>query len=261
MTHDDLEQQLHDLAERVDVPAAALEDDLDRGRRRLRRTRLLTSAAAALAVACVAGGVGVAAGAGDDTRATKEYAGSATATPSATPTATPTPSLAPADPGEGVALPPRAQRHELLRGYRDVIAKHLDPAGEHLAPWSMSNGQQSVASRDRLSGIGTKLSWTNAGESGLGMVQVFVSDSWANQFDWYCGGGCRDVPAPAGAEHARVHEHDGVTEVGVQHADGTVVVLRVDALFGNNSVVPVSGIDLAVDDLVATAADERLALP
>ncbi len=50
-------------------------------------------------------------------------------------------------------------------------------------------------------------------------------------------------------------------DVAVEHADGTVVILSVEALFGNNSTVPVSEIDLSVEDLAAAAADDRLKLP
>ena len=48
--------------------------------------------------------------------------------------------------------------------------------------------------------------------------------------------------------------HDG----GGATADHGEVAITVDALFGNNSLVPVEGMDIPLDDLVRAAADERL---
>jgi hypothetical protein len=256
--HDtDVDRALRDLAQRVVVPVTTVADDLARGRRRVRRVRRAGVTAAALAVAAVIG-VGASLSAGPET-STRPPANVDVATDPADP---PEAVAIEAVPGPGVLpMPDRAERRELLRGYQLVLSEHLDPDGRHLQPYGASNGQQSVGGRGRLAGIGAKLSWTNPGESGLGMLQVFVSHGWDQQFDWYCGGRCRDVPAPEGAVSAQVHEHDGILEVGVERADGHVVVLSANPLFGNNSTVPVSGLDLTEQALLEAAADPRLALP
>lgn len=255
--HDtDVDRALSDLAQRVVVPATPVAADLARGHRRVRRVRRAGVTAAAVAVAAVIG-VGAGLGAGPET-STSPPANVDVATDPAVPSEVA--AIEPV-PGPGVPMPDRAERRELLRGYQLVLSEHLDPDGQHLQPYGASNGRQSVGGRGRLAGIGAKLSWTNPGESGLGMLQVFVSHGWDSQFDWYCGGGCRDVPAPGGAVAARVHEHDGILEVGVERADGHVVVLSANPLFGNNSTVPVSGLGLGERALLEAAADPRPALP
>ena len=52
-------------------------------------------------------------------------------------------------------------------------------------------------------------------------------------------------------------EWDGATTVVVRRDHGDVAI-TVNALFGNNSLVPVEGMDIPLDDLVRAAADERL---
>ena len=52
-------------------------------------------------------------------------------------------------------------------------------------------------------------------------------------------------------------EWDGATTVVVRREHGEVAI-TVNALFGNNSLVPVDGMDIPLDDLVRAAADERL---
>jgi hypothetical protein len=61
--------------------------------------------------------------------------------------------------------------------------------------------------------------------------------------------------------HVRRQTVDGVTSTGVRHDDGTVVVISVDALFGNNSSVAVSGIDVTPAQVAHAAADPRLVAP
>jgi hypothetical protein len=246
-----LDRQLHDLADRVALPVTPLADDLARGRRRVRRVRAALVGATAVVAVAVVGGVGIVVGTrGHD-------AGRA-------PVVVDPPDPTPAQASDvGVPWPSQPERRRQLREFQEVLAERLDPAGEHLEPWGPSNGEQSggTVAEDRLTGTGTKLSWTNPGEDGLGMLQIYVSQGWDLQFNWTCAGGCRDVTPPDGAVSAQVHERGGVLEVGVEHADGNVVVLSADPLFGNNSTVPVSSIDLTEDQLLQAAADPRLALP
>ncbi|WP_193610704.1 hypothetical protein [Nocardioides lijunqiniae] len=255
---DDLEEALRRLAASVDPPSVPASADLARGRRRRRRHRLAVSAGVVAAVAAIGVGTAVVDG--------KSSADGDTRPPVAT--TSPTPEVreirpTPGPPG-GAAAPGALDAADAMKEirtdpdlnrYRDVLAEYLDPEGEHLEK-GVSNRQSGGMSQ------GTKLAWTNDGESGMGMVQVTVSAGWGGVDVWDCGAGwtCRDIPAGRGLT-AEVAEHDGVTEVAVEHDDGIVVVIAVDALFGNNSTVPVSGIDLGDDLLARAAADPRLDLP
>lgn len=259
MSQHELEEALHRMAADLTPPVVPVADDLARGRRRRRRTHLGVAAGAAVAVAVV--GLGSAT-VPDLVRADGDGSpGPAGTTSRATPDLTPSPT--PRSPGpRRIELPTMGdiRHHADLNRYRDTLAEHLDPRGEHLEK-GVSNMQSGGGS------IGTKLAWTNDGESGMGMIQVTVAKSWRQVEVWACGvkfsglenWDCREIPAPRGLT-AQVAEHDGVTEVAVEHEDGHVVVLTVDALFGNNSSVPVSGIDLGEELLARAAADPRLSV-
>ena len=142
-----------------------------------------------------------------------------------------------------------------------MLAEHLDPQGGHLEVLSEDNQNEQVGSSEsRITSLGAKLGWSNDGDEGLGMVQVSVSDGWRNA-DWWCEGEgwtCRQLTAGG---RVRIAEQDGVRRVGVEHADGGVVVITLDPLFGNNSLVPVSGMDISDQQLVRAASDARLDLP
>lgn len=265
---DDLGDRLHQLASRVPPPVVPVRDDVTRGRRRRRRVQLAVVGGAALALAVV----GAASTVVPDLVSADPAPGFSGSTGAPSPSAAVSTSPGPGEPVERDIEPSKApglfERHggaggmaeitgnEALQRYRQVLVDHLDPTGEHLDP-SVTNMQ----SGGRTS-LGTKLGWSNDGESGLGMVQVSVNAGWGVVDSWQCGAGwdCRDITAPGGLP-GRVAVHDGVTEVAVQHADGTVAVITVDALFGNNSTMPVSGIGLGEDVLAAAAADDRLSLP
>ncbi|MFD7073989.1 hypothetical protein ACFV9G_07225 [Nocardioides sp. NPDC059952] len=147
----------------------------------------------------------------------------------------------------------------VLQKYRDVLAEHLDPSGEHLEK-TVSNMQGGHAGSGRS--IGTKLGWTVEGEDGLGMVQLSVGSGW-DGVGLPCGDpgwDCEDVNHP-GAKVARVATHDGARSYAVERSDGTVVAITLDSLFGNNSTIPVSGVDLGEKEVMAAAADPRLVVP
>ncbi|WP_139981585.1 hypothetical protein [Nocardioides litoris] len=251
-----LEQRLHDLAARAVPPAVPVADDVARGRRRVRRRRAVLGASALAAVLVVGGAAGLARSGPDDRAVDRTPVATSTPTPTPTPTTAPTtapttstaPPAAPADPRDA---------QQLLTDWRDVVASYLDRRDQHLerVPSNVQSG----------SGLGTKLGWSQAGSDGLGMVQLFVSRTWADQWYMWCDSSqdCRDltVRGPDGGEvAARVMEADGETWVGVQH-DGFVVALMVDALFGNNAVVPVDGFDVSVRTLARVAADDRFSMP
>lgn len=261
----DLDQRLHELGTQITPPEVALADDLARGRTRLRRHRMLAGAGAVAAVAVI----GLASALGPElvTADDKEPGfGGGEGTPLPGPETTP-----PVKQGEReIPRIPQAEGsipapldsgsfadNETLRLYNQVLAERLDPSGEHLDR-DVSNMQGGGSS------IGAKFGWTNPGEAGLGVIAISVNDGW-QATGWSCGMPqiditCHDITAPGGFD-GEVAEYDGGMDVAVEHADGTVVILSVETLFGNNSTVPVSEIDLSVEDLAAAAADDRLKLP
>ena len=230
----DLEARLRRLADAVSPPATPLEQDLERGRRRLRRTRLLVAGGAAVGVAAIALGVGLT-GAAIDGRDSAPTGPATHGTP-AEPEAT-------VDDGTGA---------ELLRVYRNVLADHLDPSGTHL-----QKKPDNVQSGD---GLGTKLGWTMPGQDGLGKVEIFVGGGWDGFIAGTCGSGTRCSERTVDGVTAQVYESDGTILVVVERDGGTVVILT-DALFGNNSLIPVEGMDIPIDNLVRAAADERITQP
>ena len=270
-----IDQRLHDLATRVPAPEVPVADDLARGRRRVRRTRL-AAAGAALATLAVIGGAAGAAPALLGADHGPRYAGRSGTPSPATGSAAPsapheveiTPSRAPRQDRHLIPPPPSTsgKTSRTLAAWQRVLAEHLDPRWQHLVRYdARTNGnEQSGTSGGVVTSLGSKYGWQNAGEQGLGMLQVSVNADWSGLY-WECGAAgagwsCHDATGPDG-EKARVAEHDGVLDVAVEHADGTVVVLTADSLFGNNSTVAVSGVGLTEKGLLRAASDERLTLP
>lgn len=269
-----LERRLQELAQGIATPDTPVATDVARGRRRLLRGRLAAGGSVLAVLAVV--GVGLSVVPGDDAAGPTPELGGASGVP--TPSGASTPSAVPS-PSAGEQLTAtdaqalvgdRTTDHELLASWQRVLAEHLDPGWQHLVKYTKRNGNQqgSTGPAGRPSSLGSKYGWRNTGESGLGMLQLTVSSGWTGLY-WLCGytgqgdeaWDCRDLEPPAGAVAAQVAQHDGITEVAVERADGHVVVLAVDALFGNNSRVPVSGIDLSDRSLAAAAADPRIGLP
>lgn len=263
--HLDLDQRLRELGAEIPPPDVPLNEDLARGRSRVRRHRLLAAAGTAAAVAIV----GLVGTVGPELVSADEQPGygGGDGTPLPGPETTP-----PVKPGEREIVPQAPESKgsfpapldsgdfagdPTLRLYNEVLAEHLDPEGRHL--------QRKVTSTQSggLS-LGSRFGWRNPGEDGLGMIVISVNGGW-QATGWECGmpqvdKTCRDITAPGGLE-GQVAEYDGTVEVAVEHADGTVVIVAKENLFGNNSTVPVSQIDLSVEDLAAAAADDRLKLP
>lgn len=268
-----LERRLQELAQGIATPDTPVAADVARGRRRLVRGRLAAGGGALAVLAVVAVGLSIVPG-GDAAGPTPELGGaSGVPTPSAptTSSAVPTPSPSELSAPDAVALVRgRTNDHELLASWQRALAEHLDPGWDHLVEYTKRNGNQqsSTDASGQVSSLGSKYGWRNTGESGLGMLQLTVSSGWTGLY-WLCGytgqgdeaWDCRDLAPPAGAVSAQVAQHEGITEVAVERADGHVVVLAVDALFGNNSTVPVSGIDLSARSLAEAAADPRIGLP
>ena len=94
------------------------------------------------------------------------------------------------------------------------------------------------------------------------MVMVEVTTDWRGSQIRLAHGGWQPAGSlPAGAVRAYVAEYPGGTAVAVTRTDGTTVALDAARLFGNNSVTPVTSMDMTADELLTTAADPRFQLP
>ncbi len=232
----DLDDRLRALAAAVTPPETPLEQDLQRGRSRLRRTRLLVTGGAAAGVAAIALGVGL-------TNAALDSRDSSPAGPA-------TQGVEPAAPKPTANVDDRTGA-QLLQDYRNVLAEHIDPDGTHLQrkPDNLQSG----------GGLGTKLGWTMPGQDGLGLVEIFAGKGW----DGFVGASCPEAECreiTIDGITAQIVAWDGTTSVVVERADGTVAI-SINALFGNNSLTPVEGMDIPLADLVRAAADERITQP
>jgi len=252
----DIDTELRRLAERVDPPVVPAEDDLARGRSRVRRTRFAGSGAAVATAATIVG-VALLTSPGTDpgTEGPTDPGPASSSTPAYTDRTLPLAEV----PAEEGFVPDNA---EALQAWRDVLAEHLDPRGRHLEK-KPSNEQSGGGNVEGAVHLGTKLGWSVAGEDGLGLVQITVASHRGELYS-ECGQtpgwSCRDLTTPGGRP-ATVIDHDGVHEVVVEQADGEFVSIALDNLFGNNSALPVSDIPLTDEQLFAAAADQRIDLP
>lgn len=241
----DIDQRLRRLDATIPAPDVRLEDDLARGRRRLRRHRWLVTGGTVAGVSVIALGVALAGDVLDDgpSSAPPATAPSSASSPEASESPTPSEPPTPEDQRTG---------GELLKDYRDVIAEYVDPDGTHLQmkPDNLQSG----------GGLGTKLGWNMPGQDGLGMVEVFVGKGWNGFIGADCDYGAQCRTERVDGIEAQVLESNGSTTVVVRRAGGEVAI-TVDALFGNDSLVPVEGMDIQIDQLVRAAADERLTPP
>ena len=147
--------------------------------------------------------------------------------------------------------PVRGSVQRILAAYNKILAEQLDPARDHLQPYSHRLDPTEVTkSADGLFALGSTYRW--AGGHSLAELGLTVATGW-DQVDWGCGAsyadwGCHLVDSAT--DRTEVATHDGVRQVAVEHADGQVVVLTAD-----------DSIDERETDLVAAASDERLVLP
>lgn len=252
MTATDLERELARLADSFDPPVVPVSDDVTRGRRRLLRARATVAGAAAATAAVLASATLLGQGAprSEPQPVDRTPDDRSTTTESAEPGAATEP------------LPPiddRAANSDVLARWNDVLAEHLDPRREHLQPYTRRTAN--AQSGDGY--LGTRFGWANPGEEGLGMLVVGIARSRSGSWDSPCVTGqvtCRDVRGPGGVA-ARVGTSGSTTTVELEQTDGDVITLTLDLLFGNNSLVPVSGADVTPEQLMEAAADERLDLP
>jgi hypothetical protein len=238
--------EIDDLLKRIETPSADVADDVARGTQALRRRHGWQVAAAALSVLTLAG---AAFAVGNHTSGSRE-AGLAGRSGAAT---------ASALPAQHTAHPKKqahGHRHEqmtglsgmgALRHYRAVLADHLDPHGDRLAPPSNEQGGGGM--------LGTKLDWNHGG-----MLEIVVGRSWAAAGGFYLLEDAGMSPTTYDGHPARVSTTGDDTVVSVQHADGTVVTLIASTSFGNNGT-STSDTGLTQHQLLAAAADPRLTLP
>lgn len=149
--------------------------------------------------------------------------------------------------------------------------EHFDPQQKHL-PAETSNVQ--TGSSAGVFEVGTKLSWTNSGESGEGMVQVSVtSPGYVDTADH----ALENLPTLAGDDDVSRYFKRGLPGTGLtgwvyegsgdsglllsvicERPDGSLVAVGVHRLFGNNSIEPVSDIGIDLETAAAFVADPRL---
>lgn len=250
---------LHDLmtsaAEEQDhlLPGPVTDDTL-RGRRRLRRTRLLTAAgsvtAVAAATATVIAGTSVLTGPAEDD------------TP---PAASSSPSIS-ADPTAKQPLPSvRSSVGDLGPAMRAALTRHLDPAREHL---QLDDQAIPAFGQPGLRQATAQVGWKITGQQGLGKVWLELADS-ERAIVKTCGSGrihgtveapCRDVALGNGRTAQVAHDGDE-WEIGYVRPDGSVAYVRVLPTFGQNSSIPVHGIGITQDQLLALVQDDSLRMP
>lgn len=293
MTRDDDQlRRLFDGMRFADEPpfppgTGSVEDDVERARRGLRKRRFMTWGSAALGSAVIVSGVAVAVpnldlgddgqvpvadgtgGDADDGSATADSTDETNPDPAAA-EINPCPSEVPPEPPEDM---PRGfggfqnTRHCLL----EIAVKHFDPEWEHL-PEQSTNTQS--GSGPNGNSVGTKLGWTIPGEDGLGMVQVAVTTAGYAEdehaaFDMpgmsicrMSPDACRSETVPGTDKEVLVvedsAEHDWSLAVLNERPDGSLVSVAVGDLFGNNSVVPVSNVDITLDQAIAFVTDPAL---
>jgi hypothetical protein len=247
--------EIDDLLDRIQIPPADVADDVARGEGALHRRRRWQVGAASLAVVAVTGAGVALSGGGDAPQAGFSAQPSRTlATHSSTQRATQS-HAALQKAVTRLKQETRRVRHQrdvpyetpVLRTYHDVLAAHLDPTGRLLKLAQNVQGGGGV--------IGTKLDWRDGG-----MLEIVVGRSWHAAEGFYLLQDAGLQPTTYDGHPARVSTAGDDLVVAVQHPDGTVVTLIASTGFGNNGTSTAS-LGLTQDQLLASAADERLQLP
>lgn len=279
MNDNDLERRFRSIDFDHEPPMqSTAADDVVRGRRRLRRRRAATAGGSLLGVTAIAAGVAFALPSGSPpAMELPAAAGLAAGAPSEietpTPTATPDPSTPPQSTGvepapDDVEMPYPMTRQRLL----DQARAHFDPTGAHLPAESTGFTGGGTAEG---SNVGTKLEWTYDDQDGMGLVQVAVTtpdyvvsaESALEDFalNNRCEIGspqCVEQTVPGTDLRAWVVEADPaqnlVLSVIVERADGSLAAVSVSTLFGNNSTVPVTSIDIGLEQALGFVTDPEL---
>jgi hypothetical protein len=245
------------------------------GERRLRRRRVVTWSGGFAAAVAVAAGVALALPLGEP-RADPSSGVIAPGTPdisrpppdattSPTKTAPAIPETTPDDFGFS------ATRQLLL----DTAVEHFDADRSHLPEKSSSFHGGGIGGKE----VGTKLSWTIPGESGEGMLYVAVTAPGYAAADEYAIEGFAGLATeleladytrrelPGTGEQAWVAEGVqtggfGTLAIGVvyERPDGSLVGVGAYDQFGNNSLEPVSTIDIDLQQAASFVTDPDLAI-
>lgn len=246
--------EIDDLLDRIETPATEVADDVARGRRALRRRQRWQVAAVAVSVLALAGAGFALEGRGHPSANAgfSDQPGTHHDT-----TARSAPSGARDHRKRELA---RAEARRALRdrraltagsgtvrSYHDVLAEHLDPHGDLLAP--PSNEQGGGGS------LGSKFDWNHGG-----MLEIVVGRHWDAAGGFYLLETAGMRPTTYDGRPARVSTTGSDTVVSVQHPDGTIVTLIASTSFGNNGT-STAATHLTQHELLAAAADERLVLP
>ncbi|WP_405061127.1 hypothetical protein OG474_05650 [Kribbella sp. NBC_01505] len=245
------EQQLMDrltdaAAAQDDLLPRALADDLNAGRRRLRRRRFLVAGTAVVAAGAVAVATIGVNGVLKDTAQLEP--------PVATQQAPVNTQSA-----EDAIVKARTSGFDALM--KSLLVKHLDPAKKHL---DFSVGPFVVGSDIGAHGTGRKVGWNVAGDKGQGMLFVSLFP-YAKGGD-VCGGDgqpvvtCHQITLTNGRK--AMFGRDGkAAQLSYVQPDGETAFLSIDPLFGNNTTIPVKRLDITDEQMIAWATDPRLNLP
>lgn len=239
------------------------------GERRLRRRRMVIAAAGILgSVAAIATGIAIAL---PDDPATGVVEPSTREIARPSPQVTPSPLESPPTLPEVDELPFSATRQLLI----DSAIEHFDPARSHMTAESGSFSGRGIG--DKVE-VGTKLGWTVPGESGEGMLYVAVTApgyvAEEHALELFAGLGTdlqiaefsqRELPGTG--EQAWVAENVqtgafGTLVIGVvyERGDGSLVGVGAYDMFGNNSLEPVSTIDVDLHRAAAFVTDPDLGI-
>jgi hypothetical protein len=262
MTHDD--DQLRRMFAAVDFagepPENELADDIRRARRGHRRRRVGTWSSATAGVAALSAGVAFAvpnlvADGEDEIAATGERSVADSA-----------------DCGDSAAADDHLGFSSTRKCLLEIAAKHFDPERAHLPEASENFGGGGDESGWLVS---TKLDWQVPGESGLGMLQVVVTtpgfaEGEYAEYDVAWRIGCEDIEecsyqtVASTGDEVLVAEADAernlVFGVMYQRPDGSFTGVGVYDLFGNNSLEPVSSVDITLEQAIAFVTDPALRL-
>jgi hypothetical protein len=265
--------RLFDRIEFRDEPpmATSVDSYVTDGGRRLRRRRAAIGAGLAGAAAAVVVGMAVVAPGEPEPDPASEVIGP---TPPQimrpTPQTTPSPlDSAPPLP-EPADFPFSATRQLLL----DSAVEHFDPQRSHLPEESSGFYGSGIGDKE---GVGTKLSWTVSGESGEGMLYVAVTGPGYVSADEYALEGFAGLATeleladfarrelPGTDEQGWVAEGvqtggfgDLVLGVVYERADGSLVGVGAYSMFGNNSLEPVSTMNVDLRQAAAFVTDPDL---
>jgi hypothetical protein len=260
MTHDDdrLRRMFAGIDFAGEPPVNDLAEDLRRAQRGHRRHRLATWSSVTAGVVALGAGVAfavpnLATGDNDEIAA----AGEGSVVESA-----------------GCGDPAAADDHFDFPSTRqcllEVAAKHFDPERIHLPEISENSGG---GGGEHGWLVSSKLDWRVPGESGLGMLHVvittpgFAGGEYAeSDVAWRIG--CEDIEecsyqtVEGTGDEVLIAEADPernlVLGVMYQRPDGSFAGVGVYDLFGNNSLEPVSSVDITLEQAIAFVTDPAL---